>query len=248
MFKESFVMQRAQKSQCLLYGVLVPWVYTLSLILSLFWPLLWAPAATAQSQVHVTASAKAPIQRELLLLAFGDSLTAGYQLGPDESFPAQLQARLRQQGIKARVHNAGVSGDTSTAGRSRLAWVLAGLKTKPDLVILALGANDALQGLDPNKTRANLDAMLAELKKRNIPVLLVGMLAPRNLGRDYARTFDALYPELAKRYQVPLYPFFLEGVALNPALNLADGIHPNKQGIALIVRRMLPNIRAALAI
>jgi acyl-CoA thioesterase-1 len=241
-------MMHTHKAQWSLYGALSALVYSGRLILLLF-PLLFAlPVALAQPQTHAGTAQKPTLNRELLVLAFGDSLTAGYQLGPDESFPAQLQTSLRRQGVKVRVHNAGVSGDTSKAGRARLTWVLGGLKTKPDLVILALGANDALQGLDPNSTRANMDAMLFELKKRNIPVLLVGMLAPRNLGRDYARTFDSLYPELAKRYQVPLYPFFLDGVALNPKLNLSDGIHPNKEGIAAIVKRMLPSIRTILRV
>jgi acyl-CoA thioesterase I len=183
---------------------------------------------------------------EKLILAFGDSLTAGYELPSADSYPAQLQAALRQQGMAVRVHNAGISGDTSSGGKARLGWVIAALKTPPDLVILCLGANDSLRGVDPKLTRANLDAMLAELQKRKIRVLLAGMLAPPNMGKDYAKVYNPIFPELAKRYGAVYYPFLLDGIAANPKLQLADGMHPNKQGAALIVKKITPFVRAAL--
>lgn len=181
-----------------------------------------------------------------LVLAFGDSLTAGYRLKPGESFPAQLEARLRRDGFKVSVHNAGVSGDTTAQGRARLGWVLQSLKAKPDLVILELGANDMLRGIDPAQTSANLSAMLVELKKRQIPVLLAGMKAAPNLGKDYRRRFDAVYPALAKRHGVPLYPFFLAGVVGKPKLHLGDGIHPTGPGVAMIVRGIAPQVTRLL--
>lgn len=181
-----------------------------------------------------------------LVLAFGDSLSAGYQLKPGESFPAQLQVALVKAGRDVTVKNAGVSGDTSTAGRARLNWVLAGLKTKPDLVILELGANDMLRGQDPAIAKANLDAMLSELGKRKIPVILAGMRASPNLGATYVKQFDAMYAALAAKHKVRLYPFFLDGVAATPKLQLADGMHPNAAGVAVIVKRILPTVEAAL--
>jgi acyl-CoA thioesterase-1 len=181
-----------------------------------------------------------------LVLAFGDSLSAGYQLKPAESFPAQLQVALVKAGRDVTVKNAGVSGDTSTAGRARLNWVLAGLKTKPDLVILELGANDMLRGQDPAIAKANLDAMLTELGKRKIPVILAGMRASPNLGATYVKQFDAMYGALAAKHKVRLYPFFLDGVAATPKLQLADGMHPNAAGVAVIVKRILPLVEAAL--
>lgn len=181
-----------------------------------------------------------------LVLAFGDSLSAGYQLKPGESFPAQLQVALVKAGRDVTVKNAGVSGDTSTAGRARLNWVLAGLKTKPDLVILELGANDMLRGQDPAIAKANLDAMLSELGKRKIPVILAGMRASPNLGATYVKQFDAMYGALAAKHKVRLYPFFLDGVAATPKLQLADGMHPNAAGVAVIVKRILPTVEAAL--
>ncbi len=181
-----------------------------------------------------------------LVLAFGDSLSAGYQLKPAESFPAQLQVALVKAGRDVTVKNAGVSGDTSTAGRARLNWVLAGLKTKPDLVILELGANDMLRGQDPAIAKANLDAMLTELGKRKIPVILAGMRASPNLGATYVKQFDAMYGALAVKHKVRLYPFFLDGVAATPKLQLADGMHPNAAGVAVIVKRILPTVEAAL--
>ena len=180
------------------------------------------------------------------MLAFGDSLTAGYGLNPPESYPVRLEAALRRAGIAARVHNGGVSGETTAAARARLAWQLKGLRQKPDLVILELGANDMLRGLDPGQARANLDAMLAELKRRRITVLLTGMLAAPNLGGPYRRRFDAIYPALVRKHGVAFYPFFMKGVAGNPRLLQSDGLHPTAQGVTVIVRGLLPQVKTAL--
>jgi len=196
--------------------------------------LLLASGATAQAA-------------DKLIVAFGDSLMAGYRLPPADGFVPQLQAALRRDGIAARVHNAGVSGDTSAQGKARLNWVLASLKAKPDLVIVELGANDMLRGLDPGQARANIDAVIADLQKRRIRVLIAGMMAAPNMGRGYAASFNAIYPALAKKYRAPLYPFFLDGVAGHRNLQIADNMHPNRQGVAVIVRGILPAIKAALA-
>lgn len=178
------------------------------------------------------------------IVVLGDSLTAGYGLGGDDAFPTRLEAALRAEGIKARVINAGVSGDTSAAGLRRLDWALAeGPEGPPDALIVELGANDALRGLDPKKVEANLDAILTQAKARGLKVLLAGMKAPPNFGRDYTEEFDALYPRLAARHDVLLYPFFLEGVAADRTLNQADGIHPNPAGVAVIVERILPYVK-----
>lgn len=184
---------------------------------------------------------------EKLVLAFGDSLTAGYGLAPSQSFPVKLEAALRRSGVAARVHNGGVSGETTAGGRARLAWQLKGLKAKPDLVILELGANDMLRGLPPTQAKANLDWMIGELKRRRIKVLLAGMLASRNLGGGYRRSFDAIYPALARKHGVALYPFFMGGVTGNRALLQRDGLHPTPRGVDIIVRNMLPQVKAALA-
>jgi acyl-CoA thioesterase I len=181
-----------------------------------------------------------------LVLAFGDSLTAGYGLAPGQSFPAQLQGALREADVSATVHNAGVSGDTTTGGKARLGWVIDALKAKPALVILELGGNDMLRGISPDQTRANLDEMLAELKRRGLPVLIAGMRASPNMGRDYQQRFDAIYPELARKYGAPLYPFFMEGVAAQPKLLLADSIHPTAEGVGIMVRGILPQVKAGL--
>ena len=184
--------------------------------------------------------------KDKLVVAFGDSLTAGYGLKPNESFPAQLQAALIKGGIPARVHNAGVSGDTSAAGRGRLAFVLAGLKAKPDLVILELGANDMLRGLKPDQTRANLDALLTELGKRRIPVIIAGMRASPNLGKAYQAQFDPIFASLARKHRARLYPFFMNGVTPNRTLLIADQLHPNPRGVAIIVRGIYPLVAAGL--
>jgi acyl-CoA thioesterase I len=171
------------------------------------------------------------------VLAFGDSLTAGLGLPASEAFPARLQARLKDDGVDVKIVNAGVSGDTTTDGLARLDWALA---DKPDFVILALGANDALRGIDPKIVRANLDKMIDKIEASGAKVLLLGMLAPSNWGAQYEHQFDAIYPDLAKAHGVPLYPFFLDGVAMNPALNQPDGLHPNERGVAVLVEHIAP--------
>lgn len=181
-----------------------------------------------------------------LVWAFGDSLAAGYGLPPNQGFTAQLQAALRRGGVAAEVRNGGVAGDTVAQGRARLLWGLRGLARTPDLVIVELGANDMLRGLPPGQAQANLDRILAELGRRKIPVLLAGMRAAPNLGPAYARDFEGMYPALAKRHGVALYPFFLDGVAGNRALIQRDGLHPNARGVAVIVGRIMPAVRAGL--
>ena len=181
--------------------------------------------------------APAPVLAGTVIVAFGDSLTAGYGLPPEDAFPARLEAHLKRQRPDARVINAGVSGDTTSGGLARLDWALS---DRPDVVIVELGANDALRGIAPSLTRANLDRILARLVKRGTKVLLTGMRAPPNLGRDYGAEFAAIFPDLAAKHGVALYPFFLEGVAAEPSLNQHDGIHPNAEGVALIVERLAP--------
>ena len=171
------------------------------------------------------------------VLAFGDSVTAGYGLPASEAFPARLQARLHGEGVDVKIVNAGVSGDTTTDGLARLDWSLA---DKPDVVILALGANDALRGIDPKIVRANLDQMIDKIAASGAKLLLLGMLAPANWGLDYEHAFDRIYPDLAKAHGVPLYPFLLDGVAMNPALNQPDGLHPNERGVAIMVDHIAP--------
>jgi acyl-CoA thioesterase I len=172
-----------------------------------------------------------------VILDFGDSLTAGYGLAPEQAFPARLEAALRREGIEARVVNGGVSGDTTAGGLARLEWALS---DKPDLVILALGANDALRGIDPATVRGNLDKMIRKVEAVRAKVLLIGMLAPPNWGEEYKTAFDRIFPELAKIHDVPLYPFFLEGVAMKPEFNQPDGLHPNERGVAVLVERLAP--------
>ena len=173
------------------------------------------------------------------LLVLGDSLGAGFGLPAEQGFVPRLEAALRRRGHAISVANGSISGDTTAGGRARLDWALA---SKPDFVLVALGGNDGLRGLDPAETRANLAAILARLQARAIPVLLAGMKAPRNLGPDYERAFNRAWPELAERYGALLYPFFLDGVALDPALNQPDLIHPNAAGVAAIVTRILPYV------
>lgn len=200
--------------------------------------------AAMMALICALPAAAAP--RAPLIWAFGDSLSAGYGLPPDRGFTAQLQAALRGAGVAATVRNGGVAGDTAAQARARLAWGLRGLRVVPDLVIVELGANDMLRGLPVAQARANLDRILGELARRHIPVLLVGMRAAPNLGADYAGAFAGMYPALARAYRVPLYPFFLDGVAAQRALIQADGLHPNARGVAVIVARMLPAVRRAL--
>ena len=173
------------------------------------------------------------------IVALGDSLSAGFGLPANEAFPAKLQAALAAKGVEASVTNAGVSGDTATDGLARLDW---SVPEGTDAVIVEFGANDALRGLDPTLTRKALQAIVERLKRRGIAVLLCGMLAPRNLGEDYGRSFAAIYPSLATQAGAPLYPFFLDGVATDPALNQPDGLHPVAAGVDAIVARILPKV------
>ncbi len=204
-----------------------------ALLLSLTWAcLIWmSPKAFAE-------------EAAVEIVALGDSLTAGYQLAPGDGFVPQLQAYLRARGQNVRVRNGGVSGDTSAGGRARLDWVLS---PSTKAVIVELGANDMLRGISPTLTRKNLEAILIELKKRNLPVLLAGMMAAPNLGPAYARAFNPIYRKLAEKYDAVYYPFFLEGIAADRSLNLADGIHPNREGIAVIVKNISPSVEKLLA-
>jgi acyl-CoA thioesterase-1 len=198
--------------------------------------LMTTQAGSAQTPAPQTGK---PIK----MVVLGDSLSAGLGLSGSAAFPEQLQKALKAKGIEVDVTNAGVSGDTSSGGRDRLDWSV------PDgtrAVILELGANDALRGIDPKITRAALSDILARLKARKIAVLLCGMVAPPNYGSDYAARFNAIYPDLAKSFDVPLYPFFLEGVAADAELNQADGMHPTAEGVDVIVKNILPTVQALL--
>jgi len=179
------------------------------------------------------------------ILAFGDSLTAGYGLPREQSFPHQLQTLLRERHPAAAVHNAGVSGDTTAGGRARLPRVLSKLPARPDLAIVELGANDLIRGVSPERTRDNLDWIVGELGRCGIPVLLAGMMAPPFLGA-FAKRFNAVFGEVATAHGVPLDPFFLDGVMGDRSLSLADGIHPNGRAIGIVARRILPQVEAAL--
>ena len=181
---------------------------------------------------------------DIRLLALGDSLTAGYGLPRRDTFTTRLEASLRAAGHPVRVINAGVSGDTTAGGLARLDWALA---DKPDVAIVELGANDGLRGLDPNATAANLDAIVGRLTAAGVAVLVAGMKAPPNLGAEYGAAFDGIFATVAERHGVALYPFFLDGVAADPALNQDDGIHPTAAGVAVIVERLLPHVLALVA-
>ncbi len=185
------------------------------------------------------AQSAAPVK----ILVLGDSLSAGYGLAKPDAFPVVLETALKKAGHSVTLINAGVSGDTTAGGRARLAWALT---DKPAVVILELGANDGLRGLEPSETRSNLDAILSELGKRDITVLLAGMLAPPNLGKEYGVEFNSLFPALARKHNAVFYHFFLDGVAGEPHLNQQDGIHPNRAGVDEIVHRILPRVMAAL--
>jgi len=200
-----------------------------------------------QAAALMTFGAAAPaVAQDVHILAFGDSLTAGYGLPRGQGFAPQLEDSLRRNGVRAFVTDAGVSGDTAAAGRARLKWTLDGLKRKPDLAIVALGANDMLRGMSPKQTRADLDAIMAELKRRDIDVLVAGMLAAPNLGSAYGTEYNRIFPDLARQYGAQLYPFFLAGVVGNRSLNLPDGVHPNFQGIKVMVSGILPSVQSAL--
>ncbi|AGK59596.1 G-D-S-L family lipolytic protein [Hyphomicrobium denitrificans 1NES1] len=208
-----------------------------------------APALVVTFALSIMAVFAAPLParadapKPITLVAFGDSLTAGYGLKASESFPAQLQMALQAKGYKVMIVNAGVSGDTTADGLRRFDWAM---QPKPDGVILELGANDALRGIDPKEPSANLDKMLSALKSKGIDVLLTGMKAPNNWGEDYAKAFDAIYTDLAAKYGVTLYPFFLDGVALDPAFSQPDGLHPTASGIAEVVKRITPDVEALI--
>ena len=179
----------------------------------------------------------APAAGPVRIVVLGDSLSAGYQLRPADAFPAQLERALKARGQAVEIINAGVSGDTTAGGLERLRWAV---PEKTDAVILELGANDALRGLDAKRARANLEKIITTLKAGGTEVLLAGMIAPRNLGDAYGQAFNAMYPELAAKHGLILYPFFLDGVVLNGDLNLGDGIHPNGKGVAEITKRIVP--------
>lgn len=184
--------------------------------------------------------------KEKLIVAFGDSLYAGYGLDSGDGLAPELERQLDAGGASVNVHSAGVSGDTTAAGLNRLSFVLDNLKRKPDLVVVGLGGNDMLRGIGYAQTKANLTAILEELKKRNIQPMLTGMIAAPNLGADYANSFNPIFPELAKKYGAPLDPFILDGVVTNPSLMLPDGIHPTAEGIDIIAKRLAPTIANTL--
>jgi len=181
----------------------------------------------------------APPGQPLRIVVFGDSLVAGLRLRQSDAFPAQLERALKAKGHAVEVINAGVSGDTTAGGLERVRWAV---PEKTDAVILELGANDALRGLDPGRAKANLDKIITAIKASGADVLLAGMIAPRNLGESYTQAFDAIYPALASKHGLILYPFFLDGIALNARFNLDDGIHPNPKGVAEITKRILPSV------
>ena len=193
--------------------------------------------AAAIVAVGLVAGGSPALAESAKILVFGDSLTSGFGLPPEESFPAKLETKLRDGGLDVRVVNAGVAGDTTAGGLARLDWAVA---DKPDLVILELGANDALRGIDPDTVRANLDKIIGKVQGAGAKLLLAGMRAPPNWGEEYQDKFDRIYPELARAHDVPLYPFFLDGIATMPKLNQPDGLHPNKQGVAVIIDRIAP--------
>ena len=204
--------------------------------------LLFAAAAVPPILERMTKSSFAA-QRPVLMI-LGDSLVAGHGLPQGEAFPEILGRMLQNDGLNVHVINAGVSGDTTAGGLARLDWSLA---DNPDAAIIVLGGNDLLRGLDPSASFANLDKIIERLKARNIAVLLTGMQAPRNFGADYADEFDAIYPRLVNRHDVLFYPFFLDGVALQPMMNLADGMHPNQAGISHIAIKILPQVKELLS-
>jgi acyl-CoA thioesterase-1 len=206
-----------------------------------------ATALLSMMLIGASPPMASPVADRPLILAFGDSLTAGYGLEQGLGFAPQLQATLRRHGIKAEVADGGVSGDTSEAGKARLGWTIDGLPRKPDLVIVELGANDMLRGLDPKLTEGNLDAILAELERRQIPVLFAGMRGAPNLDPEFIQRFEAIYPALARKRGAPLYPFFLEGAAAQPRMIQPDGMHPTFEGVKRIVTAITPAVKQGLA-
>jgi acyl-CoA thioesterase-1 len=220
------------------YGTFAVWVegYRARLVHMLVLGLALMAAGTAAAQAPAGSGAK-PIK----MVVLGDSLSAGLGLSASAAFPARLQNALKNKSIAVDMINAGVSGDTSSGGRDRLDW---SVPEGTEAVILELGANDALRGIDPAVTRAALSDILTRLKARKIAVLLCGMVAPPNYGSDYSARFNAIYPDLAKAFGVPLYPFFLDGVATEARLNQADGLHPTADGVDVIVKNILPTVQA----
>jgi acyl-CoA thioesterase-1 len=206
-----------------------------SLLAGLLLALLLSVTAHAQSAPGQAAPVK--------LAILGDSLAAGFGVKPEQSIPARLEAALKAEGRNVSVMNHGVSGDTTAGGLQRLDWMLS---DKPDIVLVELGANDALRGLDPAEAERNLDAIASKLKAAGVTVWLAGMLAPRNFGPDYVRQFDGLYKRLADKYDLPLYPFILDGVAQDPTLNQPDGLHPNPKGVDVVVAHLLPFVNKNL--
>ena len=218
-------------------------------VIALCQPLAACGSAEAPTKESAAAAEVAAVPANApLVIAFGDSLYAGYQLGPKEGLAPQLQAALAADGRLVRVQSAGVSGDTTAAGRQRLTYVLDNAKTKPALVLLGLGGNDMLRGIGADQTRANLDAMLSELKRRGIPVVLTGMVAAPNLGSDYAAQFNPIYPQLAAKYGAGLYPFILDNVVGKRDLMLGDNIHPNAEGVKIIAEGLAPLVESALPV
>ena len=209
------------------------------------WLAIMALACFASIAGALSAPAAAEkAARPVRIVVLGDSLSAGFGLAANEALPAKLEKALNAKGLDVTIENAGVSGDTASGGLGRLDW---SVPEGTDAVIVELGANDALRGSDPKVTRAALETIIRRLKERHIAVLLVGMLAPRNLGPDYVKAFDPIYPELAQAYDVILYPFILDGVAGDRALNQADGLHPTAAGVDIIVSRMLPKVEELVA-
>jgi acyl-CoA thioesterase-1 len=200
--------------------------------------------ALSATTLALPAAAQTQVAKPVKLVVLGDSLSAGFGLPGSAAFPARLQKALKAKGIEVDIGNAGVSGDTTSGGRDRLDW---SVPEGTEAVILELGANDALRGIDPKVARTALTEILTRLQARKIAVLLCGMVAPPNYGADYSAQFNAIYPDLAKTFQVPLYPFFLEGVASEAKLNQADGLHPTSEGIDVIVKNILPTVEAFLS-
>jgi acyl-CoA thioesterase I len=193
----------------------------------------------------MSARARAAEEQPVKIVVLGDSLSAGYGLPADEAFPAKLAQALKAKGLAVNVTNAGVSGDTASGGLGRLDW---SVPAGTEAVVLELGANDALRGIDPKLTEHALDSILNKLAARHIPVLLAGMKAPRNMGPDYVKAFDAIYPGLASNHAVVFYPFFLDGVATDTKLNQADGLHPNAAGVDVVVARILQQVEQLIAL
>jgi len=208
-----------------------------------FMTIIFACAAALAAMIAPLPAAHAQ-SNPIRLVALGDSLSAGYNLPQEAAFPVALERALKAKGYKVEIANAGVSGDTSAGGLDRLDW---SVPDGTDGVILELGANDMLRGLDPAGTRRNIEAIVERLKSRNIPVMLAGMYASRNLGPDYVQKFDSIYPDIAKKHDLVLYPFFLDGVAGDRSLNLPDGLHPTAKGVEIIVERILPSVESFLA-